>query len=238
MKLFSAWYCPFAQRTWMALLYKRVPFEYVEIDPYQKTPEWMAISRGTGQVPVLVDGTGHHGKVCVPESIRTLEYIDMLLIDDRRPLFPRSAGARADVNFWIDFQGSRIIPYFYRLLKAQKSSESANDAARVLEENLGTLASHMAREGPYFSGAHVGAVDLALAPFALRLDILLSHYHDYALPTRGAAWPRYSRWWSAMRAFQPLVATSTGLPGYEGRLIDFYRPYSEGGGQDDVSIPK
>jgi glutathione S-transferase len=37
MKLYSAWYCPFAQRTWTALLYKGVQFEYVEIDPYDKT---------------------------------------------------------------------------------------------------------------------------------------------------------------------------------------------------------
>ena len=28
-----AWYCPFAQRAWMALLHKGLDFDYLEVDP-------------------------------------------------------------------------------------------------------------------------------------------------------------------------------------------------------------
>ena len=41
-KLYSAWFCPFAQRAWIALLAKGTEFEYVEKDPYNKTPELLA----------------------------------------------------------------------------------------------------------------------------------------------------------------------------------------------------
>ena len=56
MKLYSAWYCPFAQRVWISLLCKNVSFDYVETDPYQQTAKWFELSKGTGQVPVVVVG--------------------------------------------------------------------------------------------------------------------------------------------------------------------------------------
>ena len=53
MKLYNAWYCPFAQRAWMALEHKGIDFEYVEVDPYNQTDWWMKVSRGDSLVPVL-----------------------------------------------------------------------------------------------------------------------------------------------------------------------------------------
>jgi glutathione S-transferase len=46
MKLYNAWYCPFAQRAWMALVYKGIDFEYVEVDHYYP------YSLGEGQTDV------------------------------------------------------------------------------------------------------------------------------------------------------------------------------------------
>jgi glutathione S-transferase len=230
MKLYSAWYCPFAQRTWTALLYKGVQFEYVEIDPYDKTDEWLAISRGTGQVPVLIDDTEVDGQISVPGSTRTMEFIDMRFPDEKPSIFPRSASAMVDTGFWLDYQDKKIIPYLYRFLKARPSSGPARDTKRHLEEGIEAFATGMAGDGPFFAGNRVNAVDIAFAPFALRIDILLSHYNQYALPETGAAWERYRQWWDAMGAFGPFVTTSTALPGYTERLIDFYIPYADGGG--------
>jgi hypothetical protein len=36
-KFYSAWYCPFAQRTSMALLHNGLAFGYIEVDPYRKS---------------------------------------------------------------------------------------------------------------------------------------------------------------------------------------------------------
>ena len=56
MKFYNAWYCPFAQRAWMALVHKNIDFEYIEVDPYDSTEWWIKVSRGAELVPVL-DGS-------------------------------------------------------------------------------------------------------------------------------------------------------------------------------------
>lgn len=235
MKLYSAWYCPFAQRAWIALLHKELSFEYVEIDPYLKTAEWMAISRGTGQVPVVVDNVGSDAEIGVPDSMRTLEYIDGQFQSHGPLLFPIDPAKQADAKFWIDFQGAHIIPYFYRYLKAVPLSEASEIARCQLEKGLETFASSMGAEGPFFSGDTAGAIDIAFAPFALRIEILLSRYKHYALPEEGAQWRRYHRWWQAMAKLPALNDTMKVVPDYREQLINFYLSYSEEGGQEDVT---
>ena len=53
--LYCAWFCPFAQKSWIALVHKGVEFEYREQDPYHKSPEWLAINP-RGLVPALAIG--------------------------------------------------------------------------------------------------------------------------------------------------------------------------------------
>ena len=68
--LYSAWFCPFAQKSWIAMLHKKVDFEYREQNPYDRTPEWLAINP-RGLVPVLVvDGYVHRGAVVVDWYVR------------------------------------------------------------------------------------------------------------------------------------------------------------------------
>lgn len=35
VKLFTSWFCPFAQRAWIALEEKGVDYDYIEINPYE-----------------------------------------------------------------------------------------------------------------------------------------------------------------------------------------------------------
>lgn len=231
LKLYSAWYCPFAQRTWMALIHKGIDFEYIEIDPYDKNPKWMEISRGLGQVPVIYNA---ENDLYLPDSGRNLEYIDTQYHQNER-LYPKSASQLADAKYWMDFQGRAIIPHMYRLLKAEPKSPAAILAQQELEDGLQSFTKQMHSFGAYFTGDKVSAIDIALAPFALRIEILLSHYRGYHLPTEGAVWQRYQKWWQAMKELAPLTATSTDIPDFESRLIEFYLPYTNGGGQQDVT---
>ena len=235
LKLYSAWYCPFAQRAWMALLHKGVEFEYVEIDPYIKTPEWMENSRGTGQVPVLIENPGMESEIIIPGSTRALEFIDARFSSNGPLLFPTRPVAQADAKFWIDYQGGNIIPHFYRFLKAELTSEAADRAKHQLEHGMEIFTNAMVQNGPYFSGSEVNAVDIAFAPFALRIELLLSRYKQYALPREGPHWQRYHRWLNAMSSFGPLIDSMAGVSDYNEQLINFYLPYSKGGGQKDVA---
>ena len=53
--LHSAWFCPFAQRTWIALVHKKVDFVYKEQDLRNKSPELLTINP-RGLVPALEIG--------------------------------------------------------------------------------------------------------------------------------------------------------------------------------------
>ena len=90
-------------------------------------------------------------------------------------------------------------------------------------------------DGPYFFGKKPSAIDFALAPFVLRIKLVLSHYMDFQLPETGIEWRRFSTWWNAVKSQSAFVNTMPQPESYTERLLAFYLPYSEGGGQDDVT---
>ena len=239
MKLYSAWYCPFAQRAWLALLVKRAKFEYVEIDPYQKTDEWMKISRQTGQVPVLALSD----KKAVVDSSRVVEFVDHA-ITDRSQLFAPDSFENAEQKYWIDHINKKIIPNFYRFLKNADYSEPDSRAKKNMLNGLEQLTLAMDNEGPFFSGENINSVDIALIPFAYRINLLLKHYRHFSLPTCTRLWRRYHQWYQTnieQPEFQQTLNQQTRTEklsnhrSYQQRLIEFYLPYSLGGGQADVT---
>lgn len=235
VNFYSAWYCPFAQRTWAALEHLGIPYKYLETDPYHKSAEWLEISRGMGQVPVLEFRKQAGKPTRITDSLRTLESLDDTQAMSHR-LFPENPLDRAEARFWLDHQGKSIIPYFYRYLKANVGSESANEAKEQMLSGLLQLAEGMNSNEPYFMGQDIGIVDFAFAPFALRIELLLSHYKDFSLPTEGEAWVRYGVWWQSIKSHPALLKTMRPSNAYLIRLIEFYLPYSQGGGQDNVTI--
>ena len=130
LKFYSAWYCPFAQRAWMALLHKRLAFEYIEVDPYRESQWWLNISRNRAKVPVIVASSEKEsGLTTVIDSTRIVEYLEDLA-PDAKPLFPGNANDKAELRFWIDHINERVVPYHYRYLKADQPGEY-QDASRA-----------------------------------------------------------------------------------------------------------
>ena len=158
IKLYSAWYCPFAQRAWMALLKNTIIFDYIETDPYDKNPQWLSISKGSGQVPVLTDGD-----LTLTDSTQILTYLDSKQLD--------KAGL-ANAEYWIGLVDTQVIPYFYRFLKAQTASEQQNASKKMLD-GLALFSAGISEAGPFFSGQVIGPIDLAFIPFAYRIKLLL-----------------------------------------------------------------
>jgi len=52
LKLYSGWFCPFVQRVLLVLLEKKIPFQYIEVNPYNK-PESLLKLNPRGLVPTL-----------------------------------------------------------------------------------------------------------------------------------------------------------------------------------------
>jgi glutathione S-transferase len=235
MKLYNAWYCPFAQRAWMALVYKEIVFEYVEIDPYDSTEWWIEASRGAELVPVLVQANSDGvGETTIVESNRILEYLEDYQ-PDTNPIFADDPLQRAEQKYWMDHIGNKITPYLYRFLKASEAGEQRDESRESLLEGLTTLVQAMDPTGPYFPGNSVSAVDIALIPFAYRIDVLLGAYRDFKLPQEGKTWQRYRRWYDAMLDHPAFKSTAFEQDDYERRLVEHYYPYSLGEGQTDVT---
>jgi glutathione S-transferase len=234
MKLYSAWYCPFAQRAWLALEHKEINFDYIEVDPYIKTAWWLEVSRGAAMVPVIVKSGNSAEESTIQDSNRILEYLDDLY-PQPNPLFSTNPGQRAEQKHWIDHVSSGIVPYFYRYLKAHETGPAQDEARDKMLDGLISLTEAMHSEGPYFSGHEIGAVDISMIPFAYRIKVLLEHYKNFTLPTRDEIWKRYHRWYNAMIKAPAFTATSTDHIDYRDKLVAFYLPYSVGDGQSDVT---
>jgi glutathione S-transferase len=227
MKLYNAWYCPFAQRTWMTMVHKEIDFDLIEVDPYDLTESWLEISRGAGLVPVVVQANGDGTDTTIVESNRILEYLEDYY-PDKTPIFADDANERAEQKYWMDHVSSKITPHFYRFLKTPEAGEQQDKAREQMLEGLMMFTRAMHSEGPYFCGESLSAVDIALLPFAYRIDVLLAYYLNYSLPREGKEWQRYHRWFEAMLDVPAFRATSTDNGDYENRLVTHYLPYSKG----------
>jgi glutathione S-transferase len=227
-KLYSAWYCPFAQRAWMTLLYKELAFDYVEVDPFRASQWWLDISRHRATVPVLVTSAEpDRPAITVVDSTRVVEYLDERT-PGFRPLFASDPDSRAEQRFWVDQINEHIVPYVYRYLGAAEAGETRENARAALLEGLETFANAMSPHGPFFAGESLSAIDLLMIPFAYRIDALLGHYRGFTVPTAGTTWKTYARWYRQMRALDVFKATATDHDDYRDRLIDHYLPYSRG----------
>ena len=236
MKLYCAWYCPFAQRAWMTLLYKQLTFEYIEVDPYDETDWWLNISRQTAHVPVIVPASDNDQQATsIIESARILEYLDDLQ-PNQHPIFSAIPEQCAEQKYWIDYVGNKVIPYFYRFLKAVRDDEYRQESQEKLLEGIEAFSQALAPNQAFFTGNTISAVDIAFAPFAYRIDVLLKTYRHFELPTQGDTWQRYHHWYQTMLQVPVFKATSLDHADYQQRLTDFYLPYSQGEGQKDVEV--
>ncbi len=160
-----------------------------------QTPEYLRLNPN-GKVPTLVDG-----EVVVWESNTILRYLCNKL---GSPLYPAEAGARSQVERWMDWQLSALNgPYLAIFRDARKPAAERGPTwaadARELGQQLALLEGALAAQ-PWVAGAAMSIADICLGPIVHRcLDF----------PIELPALPRLSAWRStvaARPAFQKAVA--------------------------------
>jgi glutathione S-transferase len=220
--IYSMAVCPFAQRTRMLLLLKRIPFEVVEIDISKKRPDWFLKINPKGQVPVIE----HEGRVLNESSIIN-EYLEEVFPE--LPLMPRDPYRRALTRIAIDYANQTFVPLLYRLLMNQDKVKTAGLAEKALASWrwLDDFLSQHNPEGTCLWDAF-GMADLSFAPFFQRY-VLNAYYRSFAVPETGE-YARVRRWRDALLAHPAAVETS--LP--EEDYIKLYEDYSLGVGNGGV----
>lgn len=164
LKLYAGWFCPFVQRTWITLQEKRIDYQYIEINPYHKDPEFLKLNP-RGLVPTLavplptVNAASHpntngdsalkkdHQLKPLYESIVIAEYLDEHFSDVSKygpRLLPEgddelAAYERARCRLWIDHISSRIVPAFYRFLQHTPEKDSQYTVTDARSDLLGAI---------------------------------------------------------------------------------------------------
>ncbi len=102
LTLVTAWFCPFAQRTWIAINAKGIDYDCFEItydDLYSK-PRWFLDLNPKGMIPVLALKTPEGSVETVYESLICNEFLEDRCPD--KPLLPADALQRAKVRLLLD----------------------------------------------------------------------------------------------------------------------------------------
>jgi len=202
IQLYSFEGCPYAQRSRMALLEKRLEFVLTEVDLFNR-PAWFREVSPYGKVPVL-----QHEGATIYESAIINQYLDERFPSP--PLMPGTPALRAQARIWMDYCESRFLPATHKLMsEAGEAGRQAENVARLAEvlqfiehEGLRKLG-----PGPYFFGESLYLVDLQFAPFFERFGT----YEQIG----GAVWPadctRLRAWLEAMQGRESYRATARPL---------------------------
>lgn len=246
--MFCNAFCPFAQRVWIALEVKKIPYQLVEVVPPQ-APDNGFGSRLTDWPPELLEVCDkayipciRHGKWGVWESGVMMEYLEDL--DVGLPLLPLgNPKLRAHCRLWVDHINRKILPAFYALLltppaapsrrvgddpaaQLQQAAAAGNSelAARssaasypssqlteqhhllinTLQASITSLVNASHQTGPFFLGDQISFVDVAFAPWIIRLSRVLSYYRNFPRPEVGTRW---RKWVDAVEADERVRAT-------------------------------
>jgi glutathione S-transferase len=238
---FSNSFCPFAHRIWIALEIKGIPYQMVEVlpadvDPY-RPPELLEVNP-EAHTPCI-----RHGNFCIWESNVVLEYLEDLAMG--HSLLPLgNPQLKAHCRLWTDHINRKILPSFYSLLLTPPPHRSATDgdidmnlmggqqgtstAAQhsmlitTLQTNITELVNASHVTGPFFLGDEIGFVDVAFAPWIIRLSRVLSYYRNFPRPEVGTRW---RQWVDAIEADERVRRTVSDEHSYHG----VYRGVGEDG---------
>jgi glutathione S-transferase len=179
---YAGWFCPFAQRTWLALEEKGLPYEYREVNPYKKEKEFLEINP-LGLVPAIV----YHGK-SLYESLVINEFLE----DEfpySKPLLSKDSFERARIRLWIDHLTKKFIPAVFRTMQAQEEDEQKE----ALGEFVDALKKYIDQvKGPWFSGEDFSLADITVAPWINGIYILEEN-RGLKDELVGGRWPEYKR---------------------------------------------
>eukprot|EP00967_Tisochrysis_lutea_P153924 scaffold304779_cov30-Tisochrysis_lutea.AAC.1 len=188
LTLFTNGLCPYAQRVGLAINWKGLPHEVIEIDLSNK-PSWMRSRLGTTLVPAIeLD--------CKPYS----ESLDICWLLDEKcasadgcpTLVPSDSSLRKELERLLSFAPTLERAGWSLLGGAWSFSTGAATERSIHEwENaVATLTSSIsAHEGPFLLGPMPTLADCALAPFIARFELaaLRCRSYDARSSSRGLA---------------------------------------------------
>ncbi|RVE41295.1 hypothetical protein evm_014056 [Chilo suppressalis] len=101
LRVYNMRFCPFAQRTMLALIAKQIDYEVVNINLMNK-PDWLFKKSAFGKVPALEI----EENVTIFESLPTVEYLDEVF--SNRPLLPKDSVQKNQMKMIVEASAGAI----------------------------------------------------------------------------------------------------------------------------------
>nr|QLI62204.1 glutathione S-transferase 8 [Streltzoviella insularis] len=160
LRIYNMRYCPYAQRTILALNAKQIDYEVVNINLVDK-PEWLTSKSAFGKVPALEIKDG----VTIYESLVTVEYLDEVY--PQRPLLPKDPVKKAFDKIIVEATGP-IHTLFYKIIRAPETITEDNIAGYV--KALDFVQEQLESRGTTFlDGNEPGFADYMIWPWFERI---------------------------------------------------------------------
>lgn len=213
---YAGWFCPFVQRTWLALEEKDIAYEYHEVNPYKKEKEFLDVNP-LGLVPAIV-----YQQKALYESLILNEFLEDAF-PNSKPLLPKGSYERARIRLWIDHLAKKFTSAFYRAMQAQepeKQKEALDELVDALKKYLDQV------KGPWFSGEEFSLADVTIAPWIYRMYILEEH-RGFKDEMVGGHWPEYKQ---GINERPSVIRTSSDRQ----RYTDVYQRYLRNETQSEV----
>ncbi|OWM86329.1 glutathione transferase GST 23-like [Punica granatum] len=208
VKLYGAWPSPYSCRVIWALKLKGIPFEYIEEDLYNKSPQLLQYNPVYNKIPVLV-----HGGRPICESMVILEYLDEKW--PQQPLLPTDPYERAEARFWVKFAEDKglSIRMIYRTEgeKQEKARRDALEMLTILEEH------GLNGKKKFFGGDNINIVDIAFGWIAHWMGVI-EEITGVKL-VEGNKFPLLKAW---MHNFKEVSLINENLPNRE-KMVAFFR---------------
>jgi glutathione S-transferase len=194
--------CPYAQRAGLAIHWKGLPHEVVEIDLSNK-PSWMRSRLGTTLVPAVeIDGAPHS------ESLDICWLLEQYPSSDGYPpLVPDDPAVRSDLERLILFApeleraGWGLLGGAWSFSRGPASKDAVQKWETAVARLTRSIAAH---DGPFLLGANPSLADCALAPFIARFELAASRCRSY---DARASSPALAAYLEALEATEAWAAT-------------------------------
>jgi glutathione S-transferase len=228
------------QRVWVAFELLGVPYQYYEVDPYEKPKDLLELSP-KGLVPALKLNEFNPPR-SLNESTVILEYLNDFgfALNGRTILPPISLPyPRALIRLQADHVNRSLVPSFYRYLQAQDSENQIKYGKEFISsiEILVKLLQRAEQEllesedggpeedairkalGAWLPGGNdLGWVDIMAGPWLYRAKIVLVHYRGFQMPQG----ERFNAWLQRLFEHPAFKATCSTDEFY----IDSYERYA------------
>jgi len=170
--------CPYAQRTWIALEEKGLPYtrKLVNVRNQSERDWYVSNINPLGKVPSirdLSDGT------VLYESEIVNEYLDQKFVGQGPSLMPSDAAGCAAVRLWNHHLNSKLAPAHFTFLM-NKDPDTEGDKRKALEEALQYYEDQLV--GPYLVGELFTLADVNALPFFERLVFSCERFKGFKIP--------------------------------------------------------